>query len=528
MITEDQSAVVDFLTTPSTHHGDSVERVETHAAIVFLAGARAWKLKRAVCYDYLDFSTVERRREMCEAEVRVNRRAAPQIYRGVVAITRQADGTLALGGSGTAVDWVVEMSRFDQEQLFDRLAARQALDGAVMARLASVVAAFHAQAEPCPDYGGADAMIRVVDGNEAGRGEHGASFLDRATCRRVSDESRALVARDRSRLEARRRSGHVRRCHGDLHLRNIVLLDGEPTLFDGVEFNDEFACIDVLYDLAFLLMDLQRRGLAGHANLVLNRYLAETGDRRAMALLPLFLSCRAAIRAKTSATAAAMQHDDQRGRELQQLSSRYLTMAERFLHPPAPMLMAVGGLSGTGKSTLARHLAPGLGAVPGAVILRTDELRKELFGARRSGPLGPEGYTASASTRVYELLASRAAELLAAGHCVIADGVFHRSADRARIEHVARAVGVPFLGFWLQAPASVLLARVASRRGDVSDAGPDVVRKQLAEPTGAVTWRALDASGAENAVAREAGHLAAVEALRRPPPPMNTSPRTPI
>jgi predicted kinase len=261
---------------------------------------------------------------------------------------------------------------------------------------------------------------------------------------------------------------------------------------------------------------------------VLNRYLAETGDRRAMALLPLFLSCRAAIRAKTSATAAAMQHDDQRGRELQQLSSRYLTMAERFLHPPAPMLMAVGGLSGTGKSTLARHLAPGLGAVPGAVILRTDELRKELFGARRSGPLGPEGYTASASTRVYELLASRAAELLAAGHCVIADGVFHCSADRARIEHVARAVGVPFLGVWLQAPASVLLARVASRRGDVSDAGPDVVRKQLAEPTGAVTWRALDASGAENAVAREAGHLAAVEALRRPPPPMNTSPRTPI
>jgi hypothetical protein len=504
MLTEDQSAVVEFLASPSTHAGAAVDRIDTHAAVVFLSGARAWKLKRAVRFDYLDFSTANRRKAMCEAEVTLNRRTAATIYRGVVAITRQVDGALALGGSGTAVDWVVAMNRFDQEQLFDRVAARQGLDDAMIERLAIAVAAFHAQATRRPDYGGRDAMARVIDGNAAGFAEFGARFLDSATCLRVSTESRALVARHGVLLDTRRHAGFVRQCHGDLHLRNIVLLDDEPTLFDGIEFNDDLACIDVLYDLAFLLMDLQRRGLARHANRVLNRYLAETGDREGMALLPLFLSCRAAIRAKTSATAATMQLDAQRQRALQQLAREYLAMAEGLLRPRAPLLMAIGGLSGTGKSTLARHLAPTLGAVPGAVILRTDEIRKELFAVSPYEPLGPEGYTASASARVYEMLVRRAAELLHAGHSVVADGVFHRSADRARIEQAATVAGVPFLGFWLEAPASVLLARVASRRQDVSDAGPDVVRRQLEEPADAVTWRRLDATGGKEDVARQA------------------------
>ena len=515
MLTEDQSAVIDFLGLPSTHGGAAVEQVETHAAIVFLAGTRAWKLKRAVLFDYLDFSTAERRRLMCEAEVRVNRRTAPRIYRDVVAITRQPDGTLRLGGSGPAVDWVVEMNRFDQEQLFDRLAARQALDPDVMERLASGVAAFHAQALPRRDHGGREAMAGVVDGNDAGLAEFGAGFLEPTACVRVADASRHLLTRHEALIEMRRRSGYVRQCHGDLHLRNIVLFDGEPTLFDAVEFNDDLSCIDVLYDLAFLLMDLQRRGLPGHANRVLNRYLADTGDREAMALLPLFLSCRAAIRAKTSATAASLQPDAQRTQSLQQLSREYLAMAEQLLHPPAPTLLAIGGLSGTGKSTLARHLAPGLGGVPGAVILRTDEIRKELFMVPPYEPLGAEGYTSRASARVYEALVSRAEGLLRAGHSVVVDGVFSRAADRDRVERAASALGVPFVGFWLQAPASVLCARVASRSQDVSDADIEVVRRQLEEPAGVVTWQLLDATGSEEVVARKAQDRVRPGATRR-------------
>ena len=284
MITEDQTAVIDALASPSTHGGAPVERIDTHTAIVFLAGSRAWKLKRAVRFDYLDFSTVERRKAMCDAEVRLNRRIAPAVYRGVVAVTRAPDA-----------------------------------------------------ASPELDRRGAL-------------------------------------------LDARREAGLVRQCHGDLHLRNIVMLEGQPTLFDAVEFNDEIACIDVIYDLAFLLMDLWRRQLPRHANAVWNGYLAETADLDGVSLLPLFLSCRAAVRAKTSATAARVQDSPERAGELRALAREYLALAERLLHPAEPCLIAVGGFSGSGKSTLALGLAPSVGAVPGAVVLRSDEIRKRLCG----------------------------------------------------------------------------------------------------------------------------------------------------
>ena len=189
-------------------------------------------------------------------------------------------------------------------------------------------------------------------------------------------------------LERRRDAGFVRQCHGDLHLRNIVLLDGRPTLFDGVEFNDEISCTDVLYDLAFLLMDLWRRKLPRHANAVLNGYLTHAGEWDGLALLPLFLSCRAAVRAKTSATAAAQVLDEEARRgELHATAREYLAMAERLLHPPPPCLVAVGGLSGSGKSTLALGVAPAIGGAPGAVVLRSDETRKQL--ARRPRPRAP-------------------------------------------------------------------------------------------------------------------------------------------
>jgi uncharacterized protein len=307
MITEDQSEVVTFLTSPATHGGSPVERIETHASVVFLAGIRAWKLKRAVLYDYLDFSTIERRKAMCEAEVRLNRRTAPTLYRGAVAVTRQPDGSLSLGGSGTPVDWLVEMVRFDQDGLFDRLAARGALDLALMRPLATAIARFHEEAERRSDHGGAAGMAWVLDGNAAGFAEQGAGILDPAGCATLTRSAREPLERHGGLLDARRDSGLVRQCHGDLHLRNIVLLKGRPTLFDAIEFNDEIACIDVLYDTAFLLMDLWRRQLPRHANAVWNGYLAEASDFAGIPLLPLFLSCRAAVRAKTSATAANLQ-----------------------------------------------------------------------------------------------------------------------------------------------------------------------------------------------------------------------------
>ena len=493
MITEDQTAVVDWLASASTHDGATVERVDTHASVVFLAGSRAYKLKRAVSFDYLDFSTSERRRALCEAEMRLNQRTAPTLYRRVVAITREHDGSFALGGRGTPVDWVVEMDRFPQEALFDRLAAIDKLSIALMPALAKAIAAFHQSAEPRCDHGGKAGMSWVIEGNAAGFAEFGRGFLDSSLVSRVIDESRRELRCQAALLERRRQSGFVRQCHGDLHLRNIVLLDGEPTLFDGVEFNGEIACIDVLYDLAFLLMDLWRRKLPHHANAVWNRYLGETTDFEGIALLPLFLSCRAAVRAKTSATAAQLEQN-QRRQDLRVLAREYLEMAEDLLHPPRPTLVAVGGRSGSGKSTLALSLAPSLGAVPGAVVLRSDEIRKRLCGVPLLERLGPEGYSAQISERVYAALAEHADRVLRAGHSVIVDAVYARPSDRKAIEKVAAARSLPFIGFWLEAPAAVLMARAAQRTNDPSDADARIVRGQRAQSTGAIRWSRLDAT----------------------------------
>jgi uncharacterized protein len=494
MITEDQAEVVEFLASPSTHAGAAVERLETHASLVFLAGARAWKLKRAVRYDYLDFSTAERRKAMCEAEVRINRRTAPTLYLGVVAVTREPDRSLALGGSGTPVEWLIEMVRFDQGGLFDRLAERGALDLDLMRPLAAAIAQFHAAAERRSDHGGKPGMAWIIDGNAMGFAEQGGGILDPAACASLTSAARHALDHDGPLLDARRSAGFVRQGHGDLHLRNIVLIERHPTLFDGIEFNDEIACTDVLYDLAFLLMDLWRRRLPRHANALWNGYLTETADLEGVPLLPLFLSCRAAVRAKTSATAANLQSDPLRRGELQELARDYLAIARRLLDPPAACLIAVGGLSGSGKSTVALALAPSIGAVPGAVVIRSDDIRKRLCGVDPLVRLGPEGYTADVSRRVYATVAERARRVAGGGHAAIVDAVFARSSDRDAIEQMAVAAGVPFVGLWLDAPESVLLARSERRRLDPSDADADVIRAQLAEDTGPMGWRRVDAS----------------------------------
>lgn len=494
MIIDDQASVIAFLESPSTHGNARVDRIDTHASVVFLAGHRAWKLKRAVRYDYLDYSTVERRKAMCEAEVRLNRRTAAAIYRGVVPVTRRPDGPLALGGSGEPVDWVVEMVRFDEQDLFDRRAARGALDIELMTPLASAIVRFHALAERTPRHGGVGGMAWVIDGNASGFAEQGAGILDPAACTALTDAARRALSRHSARLERRRRDGFVRHCHGDLHLRNLVLIEGRPTLFDAVEFNDEIACTDVLYDLAFLLMDLWRRALPQHANMVWNQYLFETLDFDGIPLLPLFLSCRAAVRAKTSVTAAALQNDGVRRQELSALARQYLAMAAQLLGPAPPCVVAIGGLSGSGKSTVARALAPVVGAVPGAVVLRSDEVRKELCGVDDRQRLGDEAYTPAMSTRVYETLRQRAAAVIAGGHAAIVDAVHGTAHERAAIERLALDAGVPFVGLWLDAPEPLLVARVQQRTHDVSDADAAVVRQQAGQDKGAIRWTRIDAA----------------------------------
>jgi aminoglycoside phosphotransferase family enzyme len=265
----DQTAVIRLLSDPSTYGGEAVQRIDTHASVVFLAGSRALKLKRAVKYDYLDFSTIDARRRFCDAELRINRRFAPTLYRRVLPIVRTSGGALALGGEGTPVDWVVEMTRFDQAALFDALATAGRLDLALMAPLAEEIAAFHDGCEPRPALGGEAGIRRVIEGNAEGLRAFGADTVASTAGEALTGSARLWLRRCGPLLESRRLSGSVRQCHGDLHLGNIVLLDGRPTLFDAIEFNDDLTCVDVMYDLAFLLMDLWQRGLKSHENAVL-------------------------------------------------------------------------------------------------------------------------------------------------------------------------------------------------------------------------------------------------------------------
>jgi len=506
MATDDQRDVMAFLSTPAAYgsSADPVERVDTHISVVWLAGDRVYKLKRAVRFDYVDFSTVELRHAACEAEVRVNRRTAPALYLGVRPVTRDAEGTLAIGGQGTPVDWLVEMVRFDQNTLFDRLAERHQLDTGFMEGLADAIVRLHADAKPRPDRGGRDGMAWVIDGNARDFVEQGAAILEQPACERLSADARAALERHAERLDARRRNGFVRECHGDLHLRNICLVDGIPTLFDAVEFNEDISCIDVFYDAAFLIMDLWHRDLRLHANLVFNEYLARTLDTEGLALLPLFLSCRAAVRAKTSATGAKVQPDERHRRDLQVAAQEYLALAQELIHPPAPCLIAIGGLSGSGKSTLARRVAPSVGAAPGALIVRSDLIRKTLLGVPPLTRLGPEGYSPDTTRRVYKTMAERAAGALTVGHSVVADAVFAKAHDRDAIAAVARKTGVPFIGLWIDGPPEVLAARLRERVTDVSDATADVLDLQLRAGVDPVDWHRLDGSHDAEAVQRSA------------------------
>ena len=258
------------------------------------------------------------------------------------------------------------------------------------------------------------------------------------------------------RLDKRRAAGKVRHCHGDLHLRNICLFDGKPTLFDCLEFSELLASVDVLYDLAFLVMDLEHRGLAPLANRVLNRYLDRSGEDDGLAAMPLFLSLRAAIRAHVTATTLETTADAAASEELAADSRRYLALAHRFLRPAPCRLIAIGGVSGTGKSTLAAGLAPELGLRPGARVLRSDVTRKLLLGVDPESRLPASGYSREVTDRVYDFLRRNSAVGLAAGYTVIIDAVALRPEERDSFAAVARAAGVPFLGLWLEAPSAVM------------------------------------------------------------------------
>ncbi|MBB3387136.1 AAA family ATPase (plasmid) [Rhizobium sp. WW22] len=490
MIAEDQLEVIAFLERTLSRKGEPPQMMETHISRIFLSGDRAYKMKRAVLLPYVDFSTVEKRQAACLKEVELNGPTAPGIYLGVRKITRADDGILNFDGEGRVIDAVVEMRRFDQSQLLDQVAQSGGLTSAMMTALAGAVVQFHRQAPVIHDRGGAANMEAVLRVNEAG---FATSHI--FTQREVQE----LTALFRQRLTAlaicldkRATAGKIRRCHGDLHLRNIFLLDGRPCLFDCIEFNDELATIDILYDLAFLLMDLWHRGYADFANLVMNRYLDETGEDDGFVALPFFMAMRAAVRAHVVATQA-----EEAGGGAPMLVSEarsYFALAHSLLQPPKADLIALGGFSGSGKSTLAEALAPRIGLPPGARIIESDRIRKSMHGVPPETHLPQNAYRPEVSVRVYQEISWRARLILARDGAVVADAVFDKAGNRELVERAADEKGCPFFGFWLEADAALLWQRVATRTGGSSDATLDVLAGQLSKDRTSIGWTKLDAA----------------------------------
>ncbi len=485
---DQQAAVVSFL----AGLGPS-QTIETHGAIVVLLPDEALKIKRAVRYDYLDFSTLELRHRMLERELELNAPAAPGLYRDVVPITLEADGSLAISGSGTVAEWVLRMARFPAEAELSHLADIGKIDDALATELGQAIAAYHAQ-NPVRDEDGAALIAEILDELETVfstmRAELGPAAVDQILIElRAEHEVQAPLLRQRS------AAGWVRRCHGDLHLHNIVMWEGKPALFDALEFDERLGTCDVLYDLAFLLMDLAHRGLGRAANRVLNTYLFDSGSDDqidGLAALPLFLAVRAAIRAMVDVqTARFSKAPDPLIRE----ARGFLSQASRFLSPPPPQLIAIGGLSGTGKTTLANALAHRFGAFPGAFHIRSDLERKAHFGVPPMTRLPQAAYAPDISAAIYSRMEAKTERALRAGHAVLLDAVHGSPEERDMPEQLARRLNCPFSGIWLEAETETRVARVTDRRGDASDADARVAARQSSEQTGPISWTRLSSAG---------------------------------
>ena len=486
---DDQSETIAFLSDPSTFGVDRVDRVDTHISCVFLAGDRAYKLKRAIRFSYLDFSTAELRRAACESELRLNRRTAPDIYLCVEAIRRDKDGRVCFGGDGTPIDFVVVMRRFDESSVLDNIARHGGLTGEMIRDLADAIAAFHGSAERDASFGSPEWLTGVIESNDSNLRLAGGGTLTPAAISALAEESKAELKRVATLIEERRQDGKVRLCHGDLHLRNICLLDRRPTLFDCIEFDRALATVDVLYDLSFLLMDLHHRGLPQWVNLAFNRYFDMTGEAAGARLLPLFMSVHAAIRSHVSLASAA-RVSGPRADEIAGEAKAYLAQARSLLKRPAPVLLAIGGASGTGKSTVAYGVAP-FGAL-GARVLRSDVIRKRLAGKPPETRLPPEAYTPAASQKVYEAMIAEGAALLKAGEAVILDAVFGRAGERDVARRLASECGVPFRPLWLQAGSQTRRQRVETRGKDASDATPAILEAQLRQIETPADWPMID------------------------------------
>lgn len=453
--------------------------IQTHISWVFLTGEFAYKVKKPVNFGFLDFTSLKQREHFCRQELKLNARLAPELYLDVLPVAA-GDGGFRLGEDGKIVDYCLKMRQFDQRDLLDRRLAEQRFDPAWMDMLAEDVARFHARAETGPEiraFGEPERLREHIDANLDVARAHLGQAVDEATLQRLLDFAGYEYEKQQDRLRERQQADHIRACHGDLHLKNITLFQGQPRIFDCIEFNDEFRMIDTMNDVAFLVMDCDARGQTDLGMRFLSRYLEHSGDYEGLHLLRLYCFYRAGVRGKVAClTAADPSLDDQARRRQFDEARHYFALAASYTQPTSPRLFAVGGLSGSGKS----HLAlTGCGPMR-AVIIRSDATRKRL--AREEGIA--ELYTPQMNRKTYAAMFKAAETVLSAGFSVILDATFLDAGQRQRVHQLAEKLRLPLHFYWLDFAPDVLRRRIRDRQQqgrDVSDADLAVLEMQLAD-----------------------------------------------
>lgn len=472
------------------HTAQDIEMLETHISWVFLAGPYAYKIKKPVNLGFLDFSTLEARRYYCEEELRLNRRLAPDLYIDVVEIRGSADAP-RIGGSGPVIEYALRMRRFPQEALASRLLAGGKLTPELVTALAAHIAHFHGSMPPAPreaSYGVPDSVLHNALQNFTQISPLLTSPNDHEALQALRDWTEREFMLRYGEMEERRSAGMVRECHGDLHLGNIVLLEGKLVPFDCIEFNEDLRWNDVMSEVAFLVMDLMDKGAPGLAWLFLNAYLEATGVYSGLSVLRFYLVYRAMVRAKVHLLRARQSASDpaEESRLVESYRS-YVTLAAKCARLGQPALVLMHGLSGSGKSTVARELVQALGAIR----LRSDVERKRLQGMtaieRSSSAVASGLYGLDSTDATYARLAEASRAVVQAGYTAIADATFLRRAQRAQLQEVASTLGVPIAVIDVQAPQALLRERLASRVAratDPSEATVQVLEQQLAMAEG--------------------------------------------
>ncbi len=459
-----------------SHATDDIEHIETHISHLLLVGEYVYKIKKPLDLGFLDFSTLEKRRRCCEEELRLNSRLAPELYLQTVAI-RGSPRKPCLEGAGEPIEYAVKMRRFKQRALLSHTPP----DRDELSALARQIASFHQAIPPAPadsPWGTAERVLQPMEDNFRLIRELKHPLLEIERLDSLQSWTENSLHAVSATLEERRAAGMIRECHGDLHLNNITRFEGRLMPFDGIEFNPALRWIDTLSDLAFLLMDLQHRGMGKAANQLLNEYLQLTGDYAGLSLLPFYLLYRAMVRAKVCAIRLS-QSDIERQEAAQQLDEyrRYLNLAESVIASPPAALLLTHGVSGSGKSYVAGWLAEQVMAIR----IRSDVERKRLFPDHGDGQK-LRRYSAAASATTYAHLQALAGRLLRAGYSVIVDATFLKRAQRESFFELARCLQTPVLILDCRASEAVLRQRLARRAAigtDPSEADLSVLQHQL-------------------------------------------------